>query len=322
MGISFAQKETFDLFAFSPPAGWKKEVTENSISYIATNTKNGSWCRIGILKSTISKGNIEADFESEWQDLIVKNYNPTEAPVLNEVQETDGWKTKEGVAKFNFNNAVAQAILTTISGFDRCASIVIIINNQEYLPAIDTFLKSVEYKKKEIAMQQPVNDNNENTSIIGTWGVSASDQSSYRMNNGVMNYITRQYTFNTDGTYSFVTKTFDPFMDKLLLGKENGIYLISGNSLTITPQKSVLEAWSKKNGNDEWGKFLSCQNIKLETVTYQFIKNYFSGIKEWSLVLKAGKQTQRDGPYSGVGDFSNSWIYSPPRSQCFIKLPE
>lgn len=319
----FAQKETFDLFAYSPPAGWKKEVAENSISYIATNIKNGSWCRIGILKSTISKGSIDVDFESEWQDLIVKNYNPTEAPILNEVQETDGWKTKEGVAKFNFNNVVAQAMLTTISGFDRCASIVIILNNQEYLTNIDTFLKSIEFKTMEAAAQPPVSVNNtKEASIIGTWGISASDQSSYRMNNGVMNYIVRQYTFNENGTYSFVTKTFDPFMDKILLGKESGTYLINGDNLTVTPQKSVLEAWSKKNGNDEWGKFLSSQNITLEKVTYQFKKHYFSGIREWSLVLHSDKKTFRDGPYSGVADYSNSWIYSPPCSQCFITLPD
>jgi len=323
-GLSlFAQKETFDLFAFTPPAGWEKEVTENIISYIKINNKNKSWCRIGIVKSTISKGNIEADFESEWQDLIVKNYSPTEVPVLNEVHETDGWKIKEGVVKFKFNNADAQAMLTTISGFERCASIVITLNNQEYVNDIDTFLQSVEFKKMEIATPPPIAANTtDDASIIGTWGISASDQSSYRMNNGVMNYIVRQYTFNTNGTYSFVTKTFDPFMDKLLLGKENGTYLINGNNLTITPKRSVLEAWSKKDGIDEWGKFLSSQNIELETVSYQFTKNYFSGIKEWSLILKADKQTHRDGPYSGVADYSNSWIYSPPCSQCFIVLPE
>jgi len=163
----FAQKETYDLFAYTPPVAWKKEVKENSFSYIATNKKNGSWCRIGILKSTISKGSIEADFESEWQELIVKNYNPTEAPVLNEVYETDGWKVKVGVAKFKFNNADAQAMLTTISGFNRCASIVITINNQEYLKNIDTFLQSVEFKKMETASQPPVAGNgSDNISII------------------------------------------------------------------------------------------------------------------------------------------------------------
>jgi hypothetical protein len=322
MLLSFAQKETFDLFAYTPPSGWAKEATDNSISYIVSDQSNGSWCRISVIRSTVSKGSIDADFESEWQDLIVKNYNPTEEPILNEVFETDGWKVKEGVAKFTFNNTVAQAMLTTISGFDRCASIVIILNSQEYLKEMDTFLKSVEFKTMETITRQPESGNISDTaSIFGTWSATASDQSSFRVNNGAMNYITRQYTFNPDGTFSFISKAFDPLMDKILLGRENGTYQLHGNNISITPAKSVLEAWSKYDGKDEWGKFLSSQNIVPENVTYQFSMNYFSGIKEWSLVLHAGNQTQRDGPFSSTST-NNAWIYSPiSTNKAVIKLP-
>jgi len=319
----FAQKETYDIINYTPPFNWKKDITENNISYTIINNKKGTWCRINIIKSTNSKGSIEADFESEWQDLIVKNYSPTEAPQLTEITESDGWKMKGGITKFVFNKSGAIAMLTTISGYGRCASIVATTNNQEYLKDVQALLTSVDFNKPAITSQPSVFVNkSDDASIIGTWGISASDQSSYRMNNGVMNYIVRQYTFNTDGTYSFVTKTFDPFMDKLLLGRENGTYLVNGNNLTITPEKSVLEAWSKKDGNDAWGKFLSSQNIELETVTYQFAKKYFSGINKWSLVLQANNQTKRDGPYSGLATYKNSWVYSPPCSQCFIKLPD
>jgi hypothetical protein len=319
----FAQKETFDIITYTPPAGWKKDVTENIINYIITNKMNNSWCQIGIIKSTISKGNIEKDFESEWQDLVVKNFKPTDAPKLNEVHVTDGWKIKEGVVKFKFNNADALAMLTTISGFDRCASIVVTTNSQDYLKDIDALLTSVEFKKMEASIKQPVNDIiRDSASMIGTWGASASDNSSYRVNNGVMNYILRQYTLNANGTYTFVSKAYDPLMDKILLGKENGTYQISGDNLTIAPQKSVIESWSKKNGTDNWGQLLTTQNKVLEKVTYRFTKHYFSGIQEWSLVLQADKTTERDGPFTGNSSFSNAWIYGTPCSQCIIKLPD
>jgi hypothetical protein len=319
----FAQKETFDIITYTPPAGWKKDVTENIINYIITNKMNNSWCQIGIIKSTISKGNIEKDFESEWQDLVVKNFKPTAIPKLNEVHVTDGWKIKEGVVKFKFNNADALAMLTTISGFDRCASIVVTTNSQDYLKDIDALLTSVEFKKMEASIKQPVNDIiRDSASMIGTWGASASDNSSYRVNNGVMNYILRQYTLNANGTYTFVSKAYDPLMDKILLGKENGTYQISGDNLTIAPQKSVIESWSKKNGTDNWGQLLTTQNKVLEKVTYRFTKHYFSGIQEWSLVLQADKTTERDGPFTGNSSFSNAWIYGTPCSQCIIKLPD
>src|SRR5665647_2003520 len=94
VATSFAQKETFDLVTYTPPKDsmaivWKKEVRETIVIYSFTNKKNNSWCQISIVKSTTSKGNIDQDFESEWKELIVKNYKPTEAPQLYEVKEAD-----------------------------------------------------------------------------------------------------------------------------------------------------------------------------------------------------------------------------------------
>lgn len=167
------------------------------------------------------------------------------------------------------------------------------------------------------------NENNiTNSAILGAWGATASDQSSFRVNNGVMNYISRQYTFNANGTYRFISKAFDPLMDKILLGKEEGTYQVSGNNVSVNPRLSVLEAWSKKDGRDEWGKLLTSQNITMENVTYQFTKHYLSGIKVTSLVLQAGKATQRDGPFSSNSSFANAWYYNPiSTNNTAIKLP-
>lgn len=161
--------------------------------------------------------------------------------------------------------------------------------------------------------QTPVNKNVKN-SVTGTWGISASDNSNYRMKNGVMNYISRQYTFYANGTYIFVSKAYDPLMSNIFLGKENGTYQISSNNIIINPKKSVLEAWSKKEGRDEWGNHLNTQNITPEKVTYRFTKHYFSGMQILNLILQAGKATQRDGPFSSNAIFTNAWYYAPVSS--------
>ena len=72
----FAQKDTFDIISFSLPTGWKKEVMENIIIYSTINNLNKTWCRIGIAKCIASKGNIESDFESEWQGALPCNPYP------------------------------------------------------------------------------------------------------------------------------------------------------------------------------------------------------------------------------------------------------
>src|SRR6476661_1126045 len=94
---SGAQKQTYDLVNFIPPTGWKSEVKNNIISYTSTNASDNTWCQIFIVKSTISKGSIDTDFESEWQELAVKNFHPPEPPHVGETQEADGWKVKAGI---------------------------------------------------------------------------------------------------------------------------------------------------------------------------------------------------------------------------------
>src|SRR3982751_2535292 len=135
-----AQKEAYDLISFAPPQGWKKEAKENVISYSITNNTTGSWCQIGVFKSTISKGSIAEDFESEWQELVIKTYKEVKPPETSQVEEMDSWKTQSGTASFVFNNKPAIVMLTTASGYNRCMSIIILTNSQDYLSQIETLL--------------------------------------------------------------------------------------------------------------------------------------------------------------------------------------
>jgi hypothetical protein len=324
---SFAQQEeTFDLVTYTTPKGWQKELLKNSISFTSVNNATNTWCQIHIMKSTTSKGNIEADFESEWQELIVANYKPTETRQLNEVVQSDGWKIKASVVKFTFNNSDALAMLTTASGFQRCTSIVAITNSEEYSKDIEALLSSVVLKKMTpetsnvAGVPEVPQTNNDASSVIGTWGLALVVP--YRTGTeGSAGSTVKQYTFYANNTFTFYTKTFSYSYNKLLLVKEKGTYQISGNMITINPQSSALEAWSKKDDTDNWGKLLSTENRPLEKITYQFTKHYYSGVQEWNLVLQASPETKRDGHYANTSTFTNAWLYAPVSDNAVIKLP-
>ena len=84
----------------------------------------------------------------------------------------------------------------------------------------------------------------------------------------------------------------------------------------------MIQAWSKLNGVDKFGRLLTTQNRKLETVSYRFTKHYFSGIDQWQLVLQGDRPTERDGPFSTFTLFSNAWYYSPiSPNNPIIELP-
>src|SRR5688572_24276181 len=155
------KKETFDVATYTIPAGWKETNRSSSaVSYAITNNQKGTYCQIGIYASTNSKGSLQADFESEWEELIVKAYKPSTKPELTPPTSENGWDVEVGVAPFQFSGASSAAMLVTATSNGRCMSIVVLTNTSDYEAIIQKFLESVDLKKIE-STSQPVNNTND-----------------------------------------------------------------------------------------------------------------------------------------------------------------
>jgi hypothetical protein len=140
----YAQTETYDIVAYNAPdKSWIKQTKNDLQLYNISDNKNKTWGQIAIYKNVPSKGNIDKDFESEWQELVVKNYPPTETPNLSAVKETDGWKIKTGSSKFTFNNVNAISKLITYSRNGKVVSILFIANTANYLSTLENLIKSI-----------------------------------------------------------------------------------------------------------------------------------------------------------------------------------
>ncbi len=309
-----APTESYDLATYTPPAGWTKAVQENvCTSYTITRSQTGGYCQIFVLRSMPSRGGITEDFEHEWRNIIVNQYHPADAPRITGPLPKDGWQVKAGIAPFAFNGGQSLALLTTLTGYGRTVSIVAVTNREDYLPAIDDFLASVVLKQPDAPSPGIAADAGAGASIVGTWGKKGGVRQTYGdpVSYGNAGYSKDQYTFRADGTYSFVSKTFRSAYSEILLVRESGTYQVRGNILTVAPQRSVIEAWSKKDGTDKFGGRISVRERPLEQTTYRFTRHYFSGLQEWNLVLQADAPTQRDGPFSGNTTFANAWYYAP-----------
>lgn len=303
--------------------------------FTTANETKGTYAVITLYGSGESSGNAKNDFDSDWQQFIVRQLGVKGEPQIEPARKAEGWVIITGGATLQNDLGTSAVILNTFSGYGRAFSLAAVFNSQDSLPTIEAFISSVKLKQPETSTQTATAANNDNNaSILGTWGNSMTfNQQSKDLVVKVMGYgyNAKQYTFNSNYTYSFVSKTFMSSDNKMLLVKENGTYQINGNNITINPNKSVMEAWSKKDSVDElgrpadvdkWGRLLTTQNRALEKVTYQFTKHYFSGIQLWNFVLQAGRETQRDGPFSGNTTFANAWYYSPISSNNpLIELP-
>lgn len=324
-----AQQQTFDLATYTVPKTWKKQTTPDAIQLVKEDAAKELYALISILKAVPGAADSKYNFDAAWETVVKEMVTPAAAPVMQPVATENGWETQSGYAPFANDSSKGIVVLVTATCLEKMVNIVIITNTNIYEKEITGFLSSVTLKKlTSVAAPVPAVTN----AITGTWGISASDQSSFSMNNGTSGYISRQYIFNTDGTYSHVIKTFSYVSDKLLLNRETGTYQVNGDNLTVNPKTSVIEAWSKdsimgsdgrKSGTDKWGRRLSSQQLSLEKTTYQFSKEYMSGTEEWNLMLRADKPTRRDGPFSGGSSYSNTWFYCSvtDRNKRLIELP-
>ncbi|MGN6421221.1 MAG: hypothetical protein ACTHMC_27145 [Pseudobacter sp.] len=135
-------------------------------------------------------------------------------------------------------------------------------------------------------------------------------------------YLRKEYSFKTDGTYTFRKKNFLSNSIEIYFVYETGTYTVNGNQLTITPQKGSTGFWNKPKSlkNNEWGGFVKPENHKLEKVTYTFDltedPNYSN-----SIVLKPGKATVRDGGQFNATDDPYKFHYSFRKQDSLIDNP-
>lgn len=142
-----AQSETFDVVTFNVPKGWKKESQKNVVTYTNVDNQKRIWCRVGVYKSTNSKGSLAADTESEWQDLVVKPYKPEVTVETVPMEPRGGWETQLRKGTFAFEGKPAKVQLFTASAHGRCVSVLFLTNSDDFLPALQTVLAELTLAK-------------------------------------------------------------------------------------------------------------------------------------------------------------------------------
>lgn len=316
---SFAQKpDTFDIATFRIPAGWNKQATQNSLQ-ISTEDGQNAYCLITLFKSIPAVGGPAENFKAAWNTIVKEAVTVNAEAEMMSSDNKEEWKALGGFSPFEKEGQKGVALLVNISGYGKMVNVVILTNTQKFEPSITAFLESISLKAPEMAptLAAP-SPSSDASAIVGSWGMTTSDQSAFAMNNGVSGYIKRQYDFHPNGTYVFMIKTFSYASSELFFTKETGTYKLSGNNLTITPQKGYIQGWTKGtvvggdgrvSTTDKWGKLVKTQPTKLESVTYQISKEYFSGIDEWQLVMRTSAPTQREGPFVSSTAFPNSYFY-------------
>ncbi|HEX2628538.1 MAG TPA: hypothetical protein VHM26_06000, partial [Chitinophagaceae bacterium] len=312
IGVS-AQKETFDILSYNLPGGWQKQSHDNGLQLSVVDNKTGGYVAVIVTKSVSSDLSANENFTDHWSKLVKAAVMVTQEPTMIAPSKDKDWDVISGQANYTDGNNKGIVTQITATGYGKVISLVAMTNTEKFKEDLTQLFSSLELT--ELANTQTTNKptTNGGASIVGMWVHYINETSGYINNIPQLTagYFRKQYQFNSDGTYQFLEKTWSVYMKDIFFAYETGKWSMNGNKLTITPTKGKNESWSKaaSNRTTEWGSLVKSTNRKLETITYTIELKYLSGMQEPHLLLRYGKDTERDG--TRTNDNDSYWTYSP-----------
>lgn len=299
-----AQTMSYDIVSYTPPKGWKVE--EQKTARVYSKIDGGSWAQIGIYKSTATKGNIDADFDSEWKNLVVSSFNISEKPDKTKAETADGWTVMSGSGVWKYNGSNVATILTTYSGHGLCLSILHNATAQPYLRDYKKFIGTVTLKAPPAQLRPNAVVANPHANNLNKY-VWRSHQKRNTSNLDYHAYNKQHYEFRPDGTYAFYQESMQSYTPKYYLINETGTYSWKGDIITLKPTKSQ---WSQHQ-NQKTDKALKSNSTNFPNLQYRV--SYTTIYDRSRLVLWPidGKENERDGTfnYYNNGELQKAYLY-------------
>lgn len=142
-----AQKQTFDLTTFIPPAGWKKETTQGSVQFSKQDLKTKNYCILIVMKSIPGTSDAKENFNLAWESIVKNMVEVSATPTLQPSETENGWEAQSGFANYADEGQTGVALLVTNTGFDKMVNIVALTNTDKYQDEMNSFFESITLKK-------------------------------------------------------------------------------------------------------------------------------------------------------------------------------
>lgn len=323
---AFAQKQKYDVIAYSLPKGWQQQQNEGGIQLSVADQKNGAYAMVVIVRSTASAASAAENFNDNWQKLVKGTVQVNDAPAVQQPVKENGWDIISGNANYTDGGNKGMATLLSATGGGQTVSIVMMTNTSQYQNELLSFINSLELTKAAQKDNTGISSDNNagNSSVAGLWVHYTVESGGYSNGYSMVTagYSRREYLFKTDGTYIYRVKNWSVYQKDILFIYETGTWKTNGHQLTLTPKTGRGDWWGKAaDGSTKgWGSRKKAADYKLEATTYNFSMHYYSGMNETDLVLESSRPTQRDGILSNAGE--TKWEYSPRKAdQSLIDNP-
>jgi hypothetical protein len=321
---------TYDVFTYTEPKGFQKDVKTGLTSYTKNDSKTGTYCIISLYKQSPSSGDLIRDFDNDWKELVATPLSVTATPQKDNGDEITGWKTYSGGANFEFGGSTSMALLTTAKKDNATVAVLIITNSQDFLTTdVDAFYASLKLNNPTtvavITNSNAAQNNTANpTSIIGEWLYDdglisilynySGHANNDTYNNDVKMTVKNKLTIKADGSYedyTFFNK--GTFKKKEITAK--GKYKLAGNTITFYPTSHVYIKNDVVQPKDD------ARNLKINKATFNF--EYDEKAKAWGLKFTAAGADSYfpDEVYLQAGDYKKNIDKSQPTNSPTTSSP-
>ncbi len=150
-----ALAESFDIFDYTPPQGWKKSNLQGGIM-LSLQTKD-SFGAIVLYASVPAGSNPQQNFRGEWKRLVEEVLGLSDEPTTEMGPPNGDYQNLAGGIAASQDGLNYVVLLSTFTGNGRVASILYITTNEQLFDVFDRFNSSLKLSKPKTAQAPPVN---------------------------------------------------------------------------------------------------------------------------------------------------------------------
>ncbi len=133
-----AQSESFDVFKYTSPAGWQKQVSKEAILFSQSNDKQTTFCIMGIYAAQPGTNDADVNFDSEWKRIMLP-MGITANPQKETGEEVKGWKNITATTAYTINGTKCAAVLSCFTSKSMVASLLFTFNDASYQTEMESF---------------------------------------------------------------------------------------------------------------------------------------------------------------------------------------
>jgi len=155
LGWGVALADSFDIFEYTPPQGWKKTNLQGGVM-LSLQTKE-SFGGIVLYASVPAGNNPEQNFKGEWKRLVEEGLGLSGEPTTEMGPPNGEYQNMAGGIAATQDGLNYVVLLSTFTGNGRAASVLYITTDEKHFDLFDRFNSTLRLNKPKAAQAPPAN---------------------------------------------------------------------------------------------------------------------------------------------------------------------